>query len=557
VTPRALRFLVASPRAIGLAAAAAVLPAQDTPYGLQPWYADWPVALTLPAPSPAATYQHTRRQALEHVVANLQGNTRREVWLMAMDFFDHAPDDAAEVLVAAVDRHYTTPDVLTNVVEAMIRMPRPEFEVPLRRVVEHSNEAARQAGCAALAACASPATLVELFPLFRHGMNSRARAVWLRNARERMAKDAAPMLQKLMVTSTPPVLRDLILREALRFEPADGAVILGGMWEGAEGEFKAAIAGVLHSAGQVGGSLWLREALHSANGDLVVLALKQLAGRELGMLRDDVLLCSTHDDLQVRFALAKLLLGRPGDDITNVYETLATGTDLIETKCLALHELTLRGRTDAATPLLNDAATATGSHLEIALRLLAASADPRGVQVLCERFAKAPVEDGRQFLQALATSQAKGAAQALLAVFLADDRPVAPRDSHGQQLTTLGYVPVLMLNVRGEERVVIDAWPKLARDDYRRRAQLLQVLCGYASDREDAELRASVVTIARQVLFDSGEVPQLRLQALNWLSQRVLTMDDVAELRRRQEGASKGEPTGMRVLFKDFLFENF
>jgi len=289
VTPRALRFLVAAfPRAIGLCAAAAAVPAQGAPYALQPWYADWPVPLSLPSPSPAATYQHTRRQALEHVVANLQGNTRREVWLMAMDFFDHAPDDAAEVLVAALDRLYASPDVLTNVVEAMTRMPRPEYEVPLRRVVEHSNEAARQAGCAALSACASPATLRELYPLFLRGMNSRARAVWLRSARERMAKDVVPILAKLMVTSTPPALRDLILREAVKFDPADGAAILAGMWEGAEGEFKATIAGFMHSAGEVGGSLWLREGLRDANGNLVLLALKQLTGRDLGTLEDRV-----------------------------------------------------------------------------------------------------------------------------------------------------------------------------------------------------------------------------------------------------------------------------
>src|SRR5262245_5614628 len=169
VTSRAPRFLAASPLAVGLVVglvwATAVLPAQGTPYALQPWHADWPVPLLLPTPSPAAAWQRTRRQALERVVANLQGNTPREVWLMAMDFFGHAPDDAAEVLVAALDRLYATPDVLTNVVEAMMRMPRPEFEAPLRRVVEHSNEAARQAGCAALSACASPATLRELYPL--------------------------------------------------------------------------------------------------------------------------------------------------------------------------------------------------------------------------------------------------------------------------------------------------------------------------------------------------------------------------------------------------------
>ena len=54
-------------------------------YAFSVWHEDYPVALELPLPNPAPLYVRSRRQALERVVANLQGNGRREVWLMATD----------------------------------------------------------------------------------------------------------------------------------------------------------------------------------------------------------------------------------------------------------------------------------------------------------------------------------------------------------------------------------------------------------------------------------------------------------------------------------------
>src|SRR5436190_12176107 len=100
-------------------------PAGDAnPYRLAPFHADFPIPLEYP-PRAGLEYDRTRNQILERLAANLQGNVRREAWLSAQEFFWHAPDDAVEPLVEAMDRAFGNPsigDVVKNCVEAMGRM---------------------------------------------------------------------------------------------------------------------------------------------------------------------------------------------------------------------------------------------------------------------------------------------------------------------------------------------------------------------------------------------------------------------------------------------------
>jgi len=86
---------LAAALAVGaLAAARAQQPAgAANPYGFEVWYADYPVELPLSPQVPMSVYERSRRQALEQVAANLQGNVSRAAWQMAMDFFDRAPAD--------------------------------------------------------------------------------------------------------------------------------------------------------------------------------------------------------------------------------------------------------------------------------------------------------------------------------------------------------------------------------------------------------------------------------------------------------------------------------
>jgi hypothetical protein len=319
------------------------------------------------------------------------------------------------------------------------------------------------------------------------------------------------------------------------------------------GDFKAIIAGVFHAAGNAAGTNLLRDALADADAKVVLRALRQLIGRDPGLLREAVLQLSTHPEPEVRLAVAQVLAGVDGDDVARTYEVLAQPDEVFDIKALALRQLTRRGRTESVTVLLEEVATATGTRLELQLRLLGASGDDRGVPVFRERFERAPREEGRQFLQALAFCGAPSAPAALLDLFLAPDRPVSPRDREGAQLTSLHYIPVLLPNLRGHEAELLAFWPKLPPDDPLRRALFLGALAGIAADREDPAVQGPIVALLRAVLFDADELPQLRVLALNQLTRKAITIDDAMRLRRQQEL----EQPPMRALIKDFLGEYF
>lgn len=553
--------------ALGAQEEAAPAPAPARPsmqnpaqYRFSTWHADYPVALDLPTPSLAPVYQRSRRQALERVAANLQGNTRREVWLLATDFFARAPEDAVEVLVGVMDRAFGQPmlvDVVRNAVDAMGRMERQEFDDALRRALEHPDASVRQAALCALGSSGKPETVRATASQFMSGMDGRSRIAWLRAARLRLPEECPKLFAQIMRAETPIAIRDLVLKEILLLPPAQGAVALEAIWEHAIGDFRVICAGVLHGAGRPSGTIHLDQCLRGEDAMLAAEAVKQLRGRDLGQLRDAVLRLSTHPRPEVRLAVAQTLAGVEGDDVTATFEVLSGTEELVETKSIALRELTLRGRPDAVTAVIEQAAAATGSRLQLLLRMLGASGDPRMVELFVKRFRESPPDEGRQFLVALALCRAPGSARALFDVYNGEVRAVSAKDSLGNQLDTRSYVPVILPNLRGQEQELLAMWKELDRKDYHRRALYLQALSGIGVERSSPSLAKQVADLLRSVLFDVEEIPQIRIQALNALTRPWLDLDDVRRLTRLQEAPNRegGDPIG--PLVKDFLFEYF
>ncbi|MEO6597607.1 MAG: HEAT repeat domain-containing protein, partial [Planctomycetota bacterium] len=212
-------------------APAQAAPAQGNPYNLKPFHADFPVVLDYPARL-GLEYDRTRRQVLERLAANLQGNVRREAWHLATEFFWRAPEDAVEPLVAAMDRVFGNPaldDVVKNCVEAMGKMANEELDVPLQRALEHSNPNVRQAAFAALATSGKASTLPNMAAWFER-MDGRARAAWLRSLRVRLGAEATPIFKQLMMADYQSAVRDQVLRETLQLPAANAAEILRGRW---------------------------------------------------------------------------------------------------------------------------------------------------------------------------------------------------------------------------------------------------------------------------------------------------------------------------------------
>lgn len=552
-----LRFLCCT----GLGALAA---AQDTapqqraanPFRLEPFHADFPVPLEYP-PQHGREYDGTRRQMLQRLAANLQGNVSRDAWQLATEFYWRAPADAVEPLIETMDRALGNPalgDVVKNSVEAMGKMADPAFEPALRRALQHKNEAARQAAYAALAACCAPATLLELRRDFGL-MDGHARAAWLRAVRMRLPDDRVEILRDLMMAQLPSPVRDQVLKETLQLPLADAATVLRGRWGEAIDEFQALIAGVLHAAGDTAGTVWLHEALRGEDVQRLLLAVQKctIGGAEhLGVLREDLLRTTTHQRPEVRLAAARTLMTVDGDDVADVYEVLSASGEIWDVRAIALRELTRRGRDRAVSLLLEELPTAAGTRLQQVLNELAVSGDPRAVPVLVDRFAKAPDGEGRPFLQALAQNGSPAAAEALLTLFRGPERLVARGGSTGE-LTTRNYVPTLLLNLRGHERLVLGAFRALPRDSWSLRARLIPTLAGIAADRRDPGLAAELLAPLREVLFAREELPQLRVLALNALARNWLTIDDALRLKNQRHD----EQPGLRVLFGDFLLEFF
>ncbi|MCA8975934.1 MAG: HEAT repeat domain-containing protein [Planctomycetes bacterium] len=525
----------------------------QNPYSLQPFYADFPVALEYPNRH-GLEYDRTRRQVREHIVANLQGAGRRETWQTATEFFWDGPEEMVEPLIEAMDRHFGDPsmqDMVRNCVEAMGRMANPAFDEALQRALEHNNEGIRRAALGALARSSKPATLARLASMWPR-MESRARQAWLDAVRKRLPDEVVPLFRQQMMANLPAAIRDEVLAATLKLPVAQAAEILRGRWHEAVGEFKAIIAGVLHAVGDTAGTTWLREALDGEDMGTLALAVKHCTIGELGDLRDSLLRLSSHPRPGIRFELAKALMLVEGDDAADVYELLSQPDEAWETKSLAVRELTRRGRTEIATALLEDVATATGTRLQMTLSLLGATADPRAVPIFVERFRNAPEGEGRPFLQSLAVLNCEESAKAMVELFRGPERLVDHSGPNGR-LTTRNYLPLMLMNVRGSERVIFDAFRDLPKSDWGRCALLMPTVIGRVSDSQDRELEAEAVPMLEEVLFDRELAPQLRVEALNLLTRSYLTIDTVMRIKN----CRFDEQPGMRALFTDFLLDYF
>jgi hypothetical protein len=190
-------------------------------------------------------------------------------------------------------------------------------------------------------------------------------------------------------------------------------------------------------------------------------------------------------------------------------------------------------------------------HLQRLLSELVACGDDRAVPVLVERYHKAPPTERRRFLQALAGNQSKAAVHALFALFVGPEEVVAKGASG--IFTTRNYIPTLLLNLRGVERELLAAAAKIPAEEWRLRAAIMPTLAGIASDRTDKELQEACLAPVRAVLFDRNELPQLRVLALNLLTRRWLTIDEVLRIKSMRQQ----EQPGLRVLFTDFLNDSF
>lgn len=531
---------------------------QPNPYKLAPFEPAFPVTLEYP-PMMGLEYSRTRRQALQRVSQNLQGNTSRESWKLATEFFWRAPEDVVDPLVDVMDRAMGSRalgDAVRNCVEAMGKTRNAEFDAALRRAVQHKSDGVRQAAYVALCSAGTDETLRQLYGDFT-AMSGRGREAWLRAVRLRLPEERVALMRRVMTAEYPARVREQVLKEAVKLPAAEAAEVLRPLWATSVDQFKAIIAGALHANGEGAGTAWLQDAMNGENLDAVSWAVRHCAfggdaGEALGALREPLLRLSTHLRPEIRLEVAKLLTQIDGDDVADVYEVMTSPDEVWEIRALATRELTRRGRGQLVSVLLEELPTATGTRMQGIINQLSASGDPRAVEVLVARFRKAPPGQGRPFVQAIAQNGSAAAAEALFDLYAGPE--VVVTESESRALTTRNYLPTLFLNLRGSEQVIVRRFLALPKEAWELRARLIPTITGFAADRRsEQDLVELCVEPVRAILFDQTELPQLRVLALNALTRNWLTIDDAMHLKR----SIRSESPGFRGLFADFLNQAF
>lgn len=161
--------------------------------------------------------------------------------------------------------------------------------------------------------------------------------------------------------------------------------------------------------------------------------------------------------------------------------------------------------------------------------------------------------EGRPFLQALALSRGEGAAKALLELFRGPEKMADSSGPNGQVWTTLNYLPTLLLNLRGSEGVLVEAFQQMPKSDWKHRAALLRRSWASRAIGMIRPCATCVCRLVRAVLFDREEAPQMRVLALNLLTRRFLSIDDAMKLKNTRHE----ESPQLRILFADFLNDYF
>ena len=518
------------------------------PPGVRVWHEDFPGYPARPHVSPrrpGGFYDRTSRQAIEQVVANLQGNCSRDAWLFAKEFFSRVDEEDLDTLVVALDRSMQVPsrlDLVENAIEALGRTGSPRGGPALIRALEHPRVEIRNKVMQALSG-AGDAETVRIAARMFDTVDGRGMEGWIRAAVRHLPKDeAVTALRELLVRGDIRLVREVVVQNALRLPPEAAVQVFQPLIGQEPPELITTIAVLRHISGDAGGTslcidLLDREAPQARLGILQALLL---GGAE--DLLDRILPRIVDPDAAVRAALVPVLAPIPGDAVDAALETLATD-EAVEVRRAALGALSMRGVRGMLEDLVDVVRTGTGTRVSLAIQDLISARDGGAIPALMERMARVPDEERFDLLRAVALTTAPESFVPLREFFLEDS------DFAAANRSTCAY---LMRNCRGAEGKILALFDEIPREDYRRRALLLDTLANIAVDREDPEIAAPIFSKVRSVLADRDEIPQMRLLALEDL-RRDFRPSDLRDLVR----ASPDEEPVERRLFNDFLFEFF
>ncbi|MBK8976826.1 MAG: hypothetical protein IPM29_12985 [Planctomycetes bacterium] len=519
------------------------------PYGFAVWHEDFPGAPEHPALSPRVpgrTYVSTRAQALDAVVSKLQGNCTRNAWLFARDVFSRARGEAVvSALVRALELALQSPtgaDHAENLLGALAQVGDPAACPAVLRALDHHSDAIRDAAMDTLQYCGDAAALLRAWELIDRA-GGRGLAAWIRGAARALPPDEfVPRFRAILADRRLASVHRVVLEEAVKLPAALALSIFSNLVGQEPAELRATIAVLRHLTGDGGGSVLVRDILLQEAPQSRISAVQAL---RIGGARDflDELLRLTEDpDPTVRLETVKTLAAIPGETVDLALDS-RTEDEFIDVRRAALTALAARGFDRPLQDLAEQVRRGTGSRVQAALEDLVAARYVGTIPAVVERLRGTTGREREGLLRAMALTTCAEAFGPLRDELLSDE-PYAVEQHE--------FVAYLMANCRGAELAVVELFDDLPRDDYRRRAWLVQTLANIAADRAEADARETIYGLFRRLLRDREEIPQMRLLALEYL-RRDLTFDDVVPLRAQ---LTDEEPP-MRAALADFLFEYF
>ncbi|MCA8944283.1 MAG: hypothetical protein KDB80_17085 [Planctomycetes bacterium] len=541
----------------GVAADVASGPVQDVenPLRLEPWLADFPCEISYSPEQPGKWYTRSRRAALEKVAANLSGTCSRDAWLLAKEFFRRVENDENDILVQTLDRGIQSGsnDLVETTLAAMGAAGDTKFGPAILRAFQLRTRGVESAASRALETCADRETILASRSMFG-GWQNIAQVKWFDAAIAVMKPEevAADLRAVIALPQFLPIQKELI-NDALLLPAGAALHALEPILGRAADEVDVVIDALRHATGDLAGTARMQDWLRS---DSPVTRARALGGLHYGgaeEFRDRILEMAADVSPNVRFEVLGLIRLFPFDDeIRATCETLALDEN-VRVRQAALFELRERGERAMLDDVLREIRTATGTRLRDLVGDLVAAQDPQVIPLLVERMNSAPVAERREYIKSIAFVKVRESFPPLRDVFLAEPIDYSDSEEPGKQLSSHVYMGVLMLNAKGAERDIVELFRSLPREDYARRVVLLETLTGLAVDRDDPGLSDAIFAAMRKVVFDGGEIPQMRLAALGHLK-RGMTLDDVMGLKRQ---VRKETQVGMQRALNDFLLEYF
>ncbi len=531
------------------AAAAQVPAAPDTPpYGFSPWHADFPGAPARPHLSPrqaGRTYDRTRRQALESVVKNLEGACSREAWLFARDLCGRLTGDDVLVLVEALDQALQSKernDWAENILASLAVAKAPSAAEAILRALESPSDALRTGAMEALAGCGTPETVLAAGNLLDR-VGPRGLKAWAEAARRFLAPaDIVAGYRRILVEARRLNVQSPVADLALLLPVEQALAVFEPFGDDVPIAVRSRLIALHQAAGDVDSRIALRDMLLDRDPQVRRQAVAVLPLAHAEELLAEILPLSADPDPMVRFGVVAALARIRNDDVDLALDSLATDA-AVEVRRAALAELVKRQRRGVLDDLALTVRSGTGAAMSLAMQDLVAARDPGSIPAFVSRMTLSPAGERASFLRAIALTTAAEGFSPLWTAFLSDDQANA---EHRE------LISILLANCRGAEAALLESFRALEKTDHRRRALAMNTLANVALDRGVVEIAAPIFAELRRITADPGEIPQLRLLALE-LTRRDLTLDDQARVR----GMLRNANPGMRDALADFLFEFF